>query len=158
MTLLTFDPGVTTGWAFYSPRTDGYRVGHLDNSLADVYAFLGKVKPRKVAYEKFADRPNKATVELYSVEVIGVIKLWCQQNYVENYNYNPSTVKAFWKDNKIKKLDLWVKDMPHAMDALRVLLAHRARTEPEWMEQTLRTMYGNIGCDNLIYADLDVMR
>lgn len=138
--ILAFDPGVTTGWAYYSPMFDKYGFGQLDDDLPNIYKFLDKTQPKVIAYENFTHRPGIMKSELYSIEVIGVIRLWSQQHYVPNFKYLPAEAKAFWKDSKLKKLDLWGPGQGHAMDAMRVLLTYRIKTDERWKQE----VFGNL--------------
>lgn len=138
--ILALDPGTTTGWAYYSARFDRYNFGQLDDDLVHIYNFIGKAKPTMIAVERFTHRPTMKKSELHAVEVTGVVKLWAQQNYVPVYLYLPAESKAFWNDNKIKNLSLWGPGQGHAMDAMRVLLTHRMKHEPDWFKETLRSL------------------
>lgn len=137
--ILAFDPGLTTGWAQLD--IDEITVGQISSlPLTEVYEFLRERKPIMVLNEKFKHRPQLITAELYPMEVIGVIHLWCQQNDVDNTSMLPAQAKAFWTDDKIKALDLWTPGLPHGMDALRVLLAYRSSTNKLWYIDTLRKL------------------
>lgn len=135
--ILAFDPGETTGWAAYSARFDTYRCGELDDDLGNLYAFMTKAKPSKVAYETFRKRAQIDTDRLYSPQVIGVIRLWAQQKYIPTFKFSPSQTKSFWTDVKIKRLGLWVPGQKHAMDAVRVLLTCRQKTDKTWFREIL---------------------
>lgn len=138
--LMTFDPGVTTGWAVL--RNEYYEVGEVDSSnLIEVYKLMSLWYPKKVGYENFKQRPNNHAAELYSLQVIGVIRLWCEyHDIVPCYTPLPSEAKAFWSDDKIKRLSLWTRGLGHGMDALRVLLSHRQRSEPEWFKSIVKDL------------------
>lgn len=139
--ILAFDPGVTTGWACYSSRFDTYKCGELDGDLPELYKFLSTAKPKQLAYEDYKKRAKISTDPLYSVQVIGVIRLWGQQNYVPFYKYLPPQAKGFWSNDKIKKLDLWVPTPGgHAMDAMRVLLTHKSKYNKKWYMETLEKL------------------
>lgn len=133
--ILAFDPGETTGWAAYSARFDTYRCGELDDDLGNLYTFLNKARPLKIAYESFHKRAKIDTDQLYSPQVIGVIRLWAQQNYIPTFMYSPSHTKRFWTEDKIKRLGLWVPGQRHAMDAVRVLLTYRAKYDKKWYKE-----------------------
>ena len=130
--IAAFDPGLTTGWCLYSPETKSYHWGQLDESLVGIRDFLNKVNPDIVVYEDFKHRPQMINAELYSVQVIGVLRLWSQDNDKPTFKYLPATAKAFWQDDKIKALGLWQPGRQHSNDATRVMLKYRMDTEPEW--------------------------
>jgi len=137
--VIALDPGVTTGVAIV--ENEQYEFAQLDGNLHDMYEYLYDVSPDEVAYEEFQYRPEQKHALLYSAEVIGVIKCYCQDKYInDKYKYPPSRTMKFWTDAKLKKLGLWQPGLGHAMDALRVLLAHRAATDPSWYQQILEQL------------------
>lgn len=140
MIIVAFDPGITTGLAtFYHDR---FVVEQLDSrDLTVIYNTLNWLQPDVVCYEDFKHRPNLMKAELYSKEVIGVIRLWCQQHDVPiALTPLPARAKAFWTDDKIKRIHLWKPGQIHAMDALRVLLVHREKTDKEWFTAILQEL------------------
>jgi len=140
MRILSFDPGGTTGWALWEGNGDrigtGYNFGQMgpgDHHL-QLQQFVEQQhsgKDFQVVCESFEYRQNqdRTTVSLVSVEYIGVLKLIEQDR---SYTFNKvvwqtaAKGKAFWTDDKIKKLGLWWPGHKHAMDALRHLLYYRA--------------------------------
>jgi len=146
--IISFDPGVSTGWASYD---DGkYHCGHLASAdLTEVYnhlSFCGDPEP-VIIYEDFKHRPQLIHAEMYSLQVIGVIRLWAQQHELPTYHYLPATAKAFWSDNKIKSLSLWTRGMTHAMDAMRVMLKYRMDTDPVWFKKIVKELRDNGSVD-----------
>lgn len=138
MRIIALDPGVTTGVAIYDIDTDRYEFEQLPESLEATHDCLSLMSPDVVLYEDFKFRPNLMKAETYSLQVIGVIKLWCEQRFIEPaLTPLPAEAKAFWTDDKIKALGLWTKGLKHAMDALRVLLLYREKTDKEWFQTTL---------------------
>lgn len=136
--VLAFDPGVTTGWALCNTENNEYKIGQLGESRNDVYQKLCMNDPEVVLYENFKHRPGLMKAELYSVQIISIIELWCEQRGITpSLTPLPSEAKAFWSDDKIKALGLWTKGFKHAMDALRVLLLYRQKMEPEWFTSQL---------------------
>ena len=118
---IALDPGVTTGIAGYIGGV--INTGELKVTHKYLYEYLRRTSPSEIVYESFVyQRRNK--VELYPVEVIGVIKLYCQMYNVPLYVQSASQAKNFITDDKIKKMGLWVKGQVHGMDALRHLLYH----------------------------------
>lgn len=132
--LMTFDPGETTGWAVL--KNDVYEVGEVDSiNISTTYKLMSYHNPKVIAYENFHQRPNNHAAELYSLQVIGVIRLWCEyHDIIPVHTPLPSEAKAFWSDDKIKRLSLWTKGQRHAMDALRVLLSYRQKSDPVWFK------------------------
>ncbi len=136
--IISFDPGLTTGYAMTMRET--YQFGHLSESLKGIYDFLSFRNPTFIVYEDFKHRPQIINTELYSLQVIGVLRLWAQQHDVPTSTMLPATAKSFWTDDKIKALGLWKPGQKHAMDALRVLLTYRGNTEPKWHDDMLRKL------------------
>lgn len=130
--------------AFYDGQYHTWQTPSLDlTEIYNICSFMHNKGQLKIGYEDFKHRPQIGVGELYSVQVIGVIRLWIQKHYEpEPFKWLPATCKAFWKDNTIKALGLWEPGNIHAMDALRVLLKYRSETEPEWYANTLRTIHG----------------
>ena len=95
-------------------------------------------------YEDFKHRPRMNKAELYSAEVIGVVKLYAQQYRVPTDNFLPAQAMAFWDMNKIKKLKLWKpgKAHTHEMDALRVLLTYRMQNDEAFAAQVPYMLIG----------------
>lgn len=119
--IIALDPGITTGIAAYAGEvinTDQLKVPHKF-----LYEYLRLSSPSEIVYESFVyQRRNK--VVLYPVEVIGLIKLYCEMYSVPIFVQSASQAKNFITDDKIKKMGLWVKGQVHGMDALRHLLYH----------------------------------
>lgn len=144
--IIGFDPGVTTGVALVNTQTDKYGFYQIGDSLRGVYDFLDDYNPNEVVFEMFKHRPGQGHAVTYSLQVIGVIRLWCEQNKVLPESYVPSETKKFWTDEKIRALGLWkgggtfVPPTPgsnHAMDALRCLLRYQMDYYPSWSKATL---------------------
>lgn len=137
--IIAFDPGVTTGAAVWNGSE--YYVHQIDSrdltAVWNTLESLGDV----VGYEDFKYRPRMTGVELYSKEVIGVIRLFCSiKGLSEPFKYLPSRAQAFWTDEKIKELGLWKPGQIHAMDALRVLLTHQGITDPEFNARVFKVL------------------
>lgn len=125
--IIALDPGITTGVAYLSDE----RIIHTDHIMPthlNFTKYLASYAPTEIVYERFFyQRRNK--VELYPVEVIGVIKLFAEQYDIPLYAQTASQAKGLFTDDKIKLMDLWVKGQVHGMDALRHLLYHMVITK-----------------------------
>lgn len=139
MRILAVDPGVTTGFALYN-KTQFPEVRTWQDKL-DVYGIhdtLRTTLPNVIVYEKFTPpSANRYKVELFSVQVIGVLRLWVQTYVLEEYSHTASAAKGLWTDTKIKRLTLWVPGQDHGMDALRHLLYHLTvtRKDESWLKR-----------------------
>jgi len=139
-----FDPGLTTGAVLHNTLPGPYFGGklefyHIDcTKLLTFCNWLRYHQPDKVWYESFHYRPAQKVAELYSIEVIAIARLYIETNNLpEPFTCMPVEAKRFWTDEKIKKLGLWQPGKKHAMDALRVYLTGRQKTEPDWFAAIL---------------------
>jgi len=138
--LIALDPGITTGIATLSDYPTGPREliasRQVKCSHLQLWKLLQIQEPTEIVYESFIyQRRNK--VELYPVEVIGVIKLYAETYDIPLYVQSASQAKGFITNEKIKKIDLWEKGQVHGMDALRHLLYHLMITKGDkvWLNK-----------------------
>lgn len=126
--IMAFDPGRTTGVAFLHDNggINTYELRQViigDKDLTHEFIFndTAIARPHEIVYERFQyqRRPN---VDLYPVEVIGVLKMYTQKLDIPIKEQTPAQAKNLWTDSKLKTLGLWEPSQPHAMDALRHLL------------------------------------
>ncbi len=118
MRIMAFDPGGTTGVAVLVKND--IRTWQIKD-LLPVWGLLQQVSPHTVVCESFHYQ-RRDKVDLTPVEVIGVIRLWCDTYAVPLIEQTPATGKKFWSNDKLKKTGLWSTTDKHAMDALRHLL------------------------------------
>lgn len=142
---VALDPGVTTGicshWDIARPPVPGSILNRsqLDTGepegLNRMMEFLNHLHPDVVVYERFVYQ-KRDKVELWPVQVIGVINYWCWINNRVPYVQTPSQAKNLWPDEKLKKLGLWIEGQPHAMDATRHMLYHLvvSKGDRSWLE------------------------
>lgn len=100
--------------------------------MRTIWTTLIGLNPQFIAYEDFKFRPNMMKAETHSLQLIGVIRLFCELKDIPSTFMLPTEAKAFWTDAKIRKLGLWSPGNIHAMDALRVLLTHRGKSDKRW--------------------------
>jgi len=87
---------------------------------------LGKYKDDEllVIYEQYKLYADKADAmignEFETVQVIGVIKYICDRRNIQ-YISSPTTSKAFWTDQRLKNMGLYVP-IEHKRDAIRHFL------------------------------------
>ena len=137
MRILALDPGRTTGAAYFpNDPSRLYMVlqRQLPYSHKAVSNHLRLVNPDIIVCESFVYQ-RRDKVDLSPVEMIGVVKLWCEQNETPYHEQTPSQAKKFWDDKKIKTCGLWIPGNPHAMDAARHLLYFMTFTlkDQRWM-------------------------
>jgi hypothetical protein len=126
MKILAIDPGGTTGIC----------VGTVDNNIAKVSArgqiapdhyvtlwrYIGSYDPDIVVCERFTNRAIKGA-DLGPCEVIGIVKLWCEQRSRALY-WQGSDQMGFWDDTKLKAVGLYLPGQRHASDATSHWLYH----------------------------------
>lgn len=127
MKIISYDPGVTTGFVVASLNETGplrckpnqWRFLHIN-----IYNHMHSEMPDIIVCESFEYRNRaKANLVLYSREMIGVIELYCQQVPTCELIYQPpSTIAGYFSDKRLKDEDMWIKGKQHAMDALRHML------------------------------------
>lgn len=123
--LMSFDPGGSTGWAYYRRDKHSFHWGVLDNDdhYTTLWNLLHNAQPDLVVCEEFTSlhpMHNKG-VELISRNYIGVIELYCRLNTVPLY-MSALANKQFWDNTKLKKVSL-DPGVSHSRDAMRHLLA-----------------------------------
>lgn len=137
-TVLSLDPGGTTGYSYFTPCTGQVTCGQLGpgahhcNLLDLIFLLLfriGGTGQLVVVYEQFEFRQNhtRDRLVLDSKEYIGVIKLATQMHEgITLASHTASEGISFIGDNKLMALG-WhhpTRAMPHARDALRHLLRY----------------------------------
>lgn len=157
--IAAFDPGQTSGWATarfddllhtglhelsqiefafgqLGPNPHHYELYELLNTLNTPSRFEPALASLEVVSESFQFRQHispdhaKTGLVLTSVEYIGVIKLFCEENGIDLVEYNASAAKHFVPDSgphandKLRALGLYQKGMKHANDATRHLLRY----------------------------------
>ncbi len=126
MTILSFDPGGTTG---YATCDKDYNIvsGHFAH-FEDVNSLLLSVKPSIIIVESFALYPWKSKHKQWSsfpeVEVIGAIKHEAYLHGLQIIEQTPST-KQLFDDKKLKQLGLYKQISNHARDAVRHILYYQ---------------------------------
>ena len=146
--ILALDPGGTTGWCYWEQVIDGikFEQGQLGNPKhhLELFDFLGDLDTQRIApefhivYESFEFRQterHRDFIDYIPREYIGVVELFQQMNpHVKLFKQMAGAVipgpknAAFFTDDKVKRLGLWVPGRPHAMDATRHYLYHRTFT------------------------------
>ena len=128
MKMMAFDPGFTTGVVIYndqpSPGASFYYPYQIQD-LTPLWDTLHTEQPDQIVYESFYYQ-RREKVDLRPVEAIGVIRLYCKLNNIIPVAQSAAHGKAFWTDEKIKKIGLWEPGLKHAMDAMRHMLYYQA--------------------------------
>jgi hypothetical protein len=122
MRVVALDPGGTTGVAL-AIDYEIEEVSQLQTTTgAEYHELLHTIeywwKPELIVCESFLHRTTIG-VDTTALEVIGCVKMYAWRESVELLFQTPSQAKAFWTNDKIKKIGLWRANQRHAMDALR---------------------------------------
>ncbi|HEY1248636.1 MAG TPA: hypothetical protein VGE97_06595 [Nitrososphaera sp.] len=120
--IASFDPGITTGFslAILDGATLFLACDEEKLSHRNLFDLLEEYAPQHVVCESFEYRNtrHRDNLELFSLELIGVIKL-----FDPNVNLqNAAKGKGFYNDQKLKSMGLYVPGRNHGRDALRHLL------------------------------------
>lgn len=131
--VLAFDPGETTGHAYFS-SCELVECGQLEPlegtrqpDLMAAYKLVVNRDPDVIIYERFGLYESKAVQQIGStfptVEVIGVIKLGALRlDGTEVISYPAATAKSFFTDARLKDMGLlpeYAHKNRHAADAIR---------------------------------------
>lgn len=131
-TLLTIDPGETTGVCLWRRhRVDLYQLTTKDIGLtAEAFLYLMvTAKPSCLRIEDYRVYDWKAEdhkwAELHTVKVIGAIEAMRHFARVKGEARMAADAKVFWTDDKLTQFDSYAptKGMRHARDAWRHMLA-----------------------------------
>lgn len=150
--IIAFDPGVTTGWAMFEQKAKGagaYQITkgqlgpeahhyELYRMLLSSDAWRGDLNImyddaiKAVVCERFVFQQRLKAI-LTPVEYIGVITMYCQRTDKPLELQTPSQAKAFWDNEKLRRLGLYDTKAPHAMDAIRHLLSYISKTDDRFI-------------------------
>jgi len=137
MRLVSLDPGTHTGVCHFDTETRSWETLTLGPQPhhSTLWNLLRETGVERVIYERFTYQ-RRDKVVLDSVEYIGVIKLFCQLNNVQDYCQTPSQAKNLWTDDKLKALHLYAPAYPHENDAVRHMLYHLVVTHGDrsWLD------------------------
>jgi hypothetical protein len=125
--VLTIDPGITTGFALARIEAETVDVGIFQDKLdhAPFYDLIARIAPQAIVYERFDYRNRqRAGLELYSRELIGVISLYAQWYEAQLFPQQSSVVSDSgpWSNARLQAQGYYVRGMPHGLDALRHFL------------------------------------
>lgn len=125
--LLALDPGHTTGWALFDPINHAlldYGTFMHGGSTKVLWNFLNTLSPPidQFVWESFHLYAHKAQSQIgnafFTVEVIGVLRLYCEL-YQKPYKEQTAQVgKQIWTDYKLRRYGFYVANK-HSRDAIR---------------------------------------
>lgn len=129
--LLAFDPGQTTGWAFFRSSEDDIfleEVGQADtwpmaNCIPNLTYLYNVKKPLKVVHEVYRVYSWKTEDHTWSdvptLHVIGCIETLCIQQHITYESQTAQIAKNFCTDERLKDWGMYAKGQRHARDAIR---------------------------------------
>lgn len=129
--LLVFDPGGTTGWAYFKhqelEKCGQLNTKDLQNIAKDIYGtvayYTDDPDESLVLYENYRVYGHKQKQhvgsELHTAKVIGIIESVCQLLGVKTHNQMASLVKPFCTDQKLREWGWYQTTQKHANDAIR---------------------------------------
>lgn len=142
MRIIAIDPGETTGVAIHDTKTRRWETYQLqtktDHDYSKFYYFLSDTYNGDfdvVVCERFNFRLNERsrTKIVYTpAELVGIVKLWSTLHHVKLEMQMAAEGKAFWNDFKLRRIQQYQANHPHAMDAMRHLLQYITFTEKDY--------------------------
>jgi hypothetical protein len=130
-TLIAVDPGETTGitvatrtdlgaWLNGQDQIDSWP---LDKFVWSFHTLIFKTRPDLVvleSYHVYAWRLNEHTYsEVPTIQIIGALKALCILNAIPYVEQNAQTGKAFFTDDRLKRMNMYFEGAKHARDSLR---------------------------------------
>ena len=126
--ILCFDPGHTTGWAFFEDRVL-VNNGQIDTTSIEAVAenashLYRLYKPPIVVMEDYRvykwRKDHHVGSEMLTTRVIGALELLAVQHFVIDIVKQPAHVaKQFCTDKKLKEWEYYIPGERHARDAIR---------------------------------------
>lgn len=124
-TLLSLDPGETTGWACF---TNGRYAssGQLDtvtNPMRELRTLFNNIQPDAVVMEDYVVYAHKVQQhtnnKLITPRVIGMLEGICEEASLPLTKQLAAQAKGFVTDQKLRQWQLWQVGERHARDAIR---------------------------------------
>ena len=131
MIFLGIDPGVMTGYCsgrlieVSGKQTLLLKPVQVMDDVDDLWRRLIELKPRHIIMESFEFRQKSQTgVNLFPVQLIGVARFYSltASEQCAVHMQTPAYGKAYYSDKLLKSSNLYIRGVPHGMDALRHLL------------------------------------
>lgn len=128
--VLSIDPGVTSGYALGIKDSSKLFIAYDEATFdhAQFWMFLRKIGSYGVLHtvcEDFEFRRGKQKdgLNLYPVELIGIIRLFCSNGqWYPLWMQKAAQGKGYFDDNKLRSMGVYRKGVEHGRDACRHLL------------------------------------
>ena len=129
MRVISVDPGIHTGYC-YAKFENGivkYHPFQIVEDVDDFWRRLAFFKPRYIIIEDFEFRRGKRSaggLELFPVEMKGVARLYSMvaKHQCAAFIQRAAQGKSYYTNEVLKQNELYIRGIPHAMDASRHLL------------------------------------
>lgn len=130
-TLLSLDPGETTGWASFSATAEvcaledqgQIKTWPQHDMVTEMTKLLDRVQPTMVVHEIYAvyewKTDDHAWSQVPTLHVIGCIETLCIQRGIPFHSQTAQIAKNFCTDDKLKAWNYYIKGARHARDAIR---------------------------------------
>ena len=138
MRIISIDPGIMTGYCYaelHPTPIKGqlqYYPFQTNDNVDDLWRRLTKFNPQHIIIEDFEFRRGKMAaggLELFPKELIGIAKLFSLIGSEDTGYGSPRLFiqkaaqgKSYYTDDVLKRASLYVRGVPHGMDAARHLL------------------------------------
>ena len=125
--LLSLDPGHTTGWAYWEDDNlvefGQIKTKDMHEGIDNLTALIDRLNPPVVVFEDYRVYKWKSKQhewsELHTPKLIGAIQTICYQLGIEHFKQPAHIAKTFATDKKLKEWDFWIEGQPHCRDAIR---------------------------------------
>ncbi len=125
--VLGIDPGNTTGIAIIRYENGSFNLqrSEIIRDHLNMWHLLYEINIDRIVMESFHLYENRARAQVnssfYTVEVIGIVKLWCQIHDCPLKLQTAQYGKSVWDDKHLKKFGLWPTgpNARHERDAIR---------------------------------------
>jgi hypothetical protein len=127
--VIAVDPGIMTGYC-YAKIEDGkltYHPFQITDDVDDFWRRLGSFEPHYIVIEDFEFRRGKRSaggLELFPVQMVGVARLYSAiaPHQCAAFVQKAAQGKSYYTNAVLQQNKLYVRGIPHAMDASRHLL------------------------------------
>lgn len=126
--ILVFDPGHTTGWAFFEYGTL-VDMGEIDTTsitscIENALPLYHTYAPEIVVMEDYRiykwRQKQHVGSEVLTIQIIGCLETLAIQDFVNHVVKQPAQIaKGFCTDKKLKEWDMYQPGIRHARDAIR---------------------------------------
>lgn len=124
---LAYDPGQTTGWAYFD-RGELIDCGQLDTnelgrSLTALQHHFAQYEHTRIVIEDYRvykwKTEDHAWSSLYTTQLIGMVETLCLMENTDLIKQPAFVAKSFATDPLLKEWGYWMKGQRHARDAVR---------------------------------------